>query len=508
MDPFELEPDANLYCLTTGRNVSDDIRDDLLQCVEKGTEWCSEFTSGCFSDPGRFVKPIRRSKVKNFASAAIKTTVKKYLKLIELQCTRDLFGRLLCIGTEHNLELDKVFAYPLTAVPLSLAHVDGSINKTDKAKLLHKIEDMIDSTNPDSTIDITIVDAMFLLHTLQNLPTTYGEIARLLMTKLCDFSKRVDRVFDTYATPSLKDTEHDRRSTDDSTYTLTGPGQKRPKDWQKALRSPTCKTALFRFLLDEWTQHADVDVLTEHNIYLGIEENCYCLRVDDNTIICEEVPALSECLHEEADTRMIFHLCSILSSQQTIAVRIADTDVFILLLYHVSHQQNCTSEVCMDVGLSTNNTRRYISISSLEYDLEQSVIDALPGLHAFSGSDYTSSFMNKGKIRALQLIMKEKSFADAFAALGNSAELSASSATELERFTCTLYGCPKLNTINDVRYALFQQKYAPKRNDTPLEKIQWINPSSMPPCQSVLRTSCVVRIMLLTCGKTPTCQSP
>ena len=36
MDSFELEPDANLYCLTTDRNVSDDIRDDILQCVEKG----------------------------------------------------------------------------------------------------------------------------------------------------------------------------------------------------------------------------------------------------------------------------------------------------------------------------------------------------------------------------------------------------------------------------------------------------------------------------------------
>ena len=54
----------------------------------------------------------------------------------------------------------------------------------------------------------------------------------------------------------------------------------------------------------------------------------------------------------------------------------------------------------------------------------------------------------------------------------------------------------KLRNINDVRFAMFQQKYAPRNLDAPLNKILGINPSSMPPCQSVLinkihRTNCV-----------------
>ena len=54
----------------------------------------------------------------------------------------------------------------------------------------------------------------------------------------------------------------------------------------------------------------------------------------------------------------------------------------------------------------------------------------------------------------------------------------------------------KLTNINDVRFAIFQQKYAPKKRDAPHNKILGINPSSMPPCQSVLinkihRTNCV-----------------
>jgi hypothetical protein len=38
-----------------------------------------------------------------------------------------------------------------------------------------------------------------------------------------------------------------------------------------------------------------------------------------------------------------------------------------------------------------------------------------------------------------------------------------------------------------VRYAYFQQHYAQKGKDYPLEKIKGVNPSSMPPCKAVLK---------------------
>ena len=123
MNPFEQEPDNNLFCMATGKKVRDDIKEDLLNFEKKGDIWCKEFMTGCFSDPSRFEKPIPRRKVQTFATAAIKSkATAKDLKVKELTGTRDLFGRLLYLSTVEKLDLEKVFQYPLTQVPLSLAH--------------------------------------------------------------------------------------------------------------------------------------------------------------------------------------------------------------------------------------------------------------------------------------------------------------------------------------------------------------------------------------------------
>ena len=110
------------------------------------------------------------------------------------------------------------------------------------------------------------------------------------------------------------------------------------------------------------------------------------------------------CCPEEADTRIMFHLHHILAANngEYISIRSSDTEVFILLIYHVSNHTT-SSTVWVDFGLSSNNTKIYINISQLVDHLPQDLIDALP---AFTGSDYTASMMNKCKLKALELMMK------------------------------------------------------------------------------------------------------
>ena len=143
-----------------------DIADDILSLKEKGEKWLDEFKAGCFEDAQRFEKPIPRRKSKSFASAAVPVRLpSKDRKIKELQGTRDLFGRLLYLATVMDINLHTVFAYPLTPVPMSLAHVDGSVMKTDKSKLMKKLEEHIISEAPAS-VDAFIVDAMFLIQSL------------------------------------------------------------------------------------------------------------------------------------------------------------------------------------------------------------------------------------------------------------------------------------------------------------------------------------------------------
>ena len=167
MNPFMLENDENLYCLTSGQRLDDTIKNEILGYRGKGEQWSDEFRSACFSDPANFEKPIKRRKVKNFAAAAVKTKTQSKIKLDEIQGTRDLFGRLLLISTMEKIDIEKVLEFPLTAVPLSLAHTDGSMNTTDKSKLMHKLEKMVSDECAPSILstkpDVTIIT--FFLHT-------------------------------------------------------------------------------------------------------------------------------------------------------------------------------------------------------------------------------------------------------------------------------------------------------------------------------------------------------
>ena len=160
----------------------------------------------------------------------------------------------------------------------------------------------------------------------------------------------------------------------------------------------------------------------------------------------------------------------------------------VLLLYHSKCMVTRTAipRVWMDVGLSSNNSRRYINISEIMSHMDDAVIQALPGLHAFTGCDYTSSFLNKGKIKPMELMLKNDMYIEAMAKLGECPDVTLDIVKDIERYVCALYGMPKLSSVDDARFASFQQKYAPKKGTRPLEKIKGINPSSMPPCGTVL----------------------
>ena len=63
----------------------------------------------------------------------------------------------------------EVLKFPLTPVPLSLCHADGSMQKTPKVKLLSELEVRMKTDIP-THIDVTVIDGMSFLHLLVDLP--------------------------------------------------------------------------------------------------------------------------------------------------------------------------------------------------------------------------------------------------------------------------------------------------------------------------------------------------
>ena len=228
------------------------------------------------------------------------------------------------------------------------------------------------------------------------------------------------------------------------------------------------------------------EIISHHEVYLGLDDTCHCFTSVDGDVTCMTVPALQS-FHEEADTRMIFHLDFVAHVQEAtnITIRSNDTDVLVILLYYMS-QADTQIRVWLDAGLASNNTRRFISINDLVDKIGNDVLVALPGLHAFTGCNYTSSFLNKGKVKPMDIMMKSEEFLDALAKLGNG-PLSDATFQTCEKFVCHLYGRTKLASVNLARHVIFQQTYAPKNMDDPLHSIKGVNPSSMPPCAKVLR---------------------
>ena len=205
----------------------------------------------------------------------------KDLKICELTFSRDLFGHILMLGQEQSISLQHVMACPLTPVPLSLAHFDGSMCATDKAALVHKLESRAIFVS-DVCADTVIIDFMFMLRSeAQFLPMKYGEIARHLLIKARSFgAKTIFMVCDVYnEKPSIKDACRSNRGRIDDHRNKTkklSPDQNRPTDLNKALQSDKYKNALFSFLASEWMKSADL--INGYSISFA-QECCYTYTV-------------------------------------------------------------------------------------------------------------------------------------------------------------------------------------------------------------------------------------
>ena len=112
-------------------------------------------------------------------------------------------------------------------------------------------------------------------------------------------------------------------------------------------------------------------------------------------------------IHEEADTLLVLHASSVAGNA---VIRASDTDVLVILLGMIGRHmtsQRPTAYSCIITDCGSVNSRQHIDVFSIANALEakqKGLAAAMPGLHAFTGSDFTTAFYMKGKIKPREVL--------------------------------------------------------------------------------------------------------
>ena len=149
---------------------------------------------------------------------------------------------------------------------------------------------------------------------------------------------------------------------------------------------------------------------------------------------------LNSSVQDEADGRLLLHASHAAEAgYEAVMISSNDTDVFVLSIVFCSAVK---ATLYQRSGTSTRT--QLIDIGKVASSLGPSVCTALPGLHSYTGCDFSvSSFAGKGKLSALKMLKSYQNVVQqAFSDLGKVWELS----QEVRKFHLSAV-CPETSNI-------------------------------------------------------------
>ena len=449
-NPFE--PSDELVNLSSGYVASQSVMQDLLTSKEKGrTAAVSFIEERLLSCNNGFFEPISKLKMGTFKDVQKKVSVKINTKNIIIQADRNLFARLVVIGQSRHLSIRELLSHELGPIPWSLASCDGSIAKTNKAALSKLLEEGVESPQilPVDTTAI-VIDAMAMLQMLVRIPDRFGDLAVVVLDGILKASSnatRIDFVSDQYPKFSIKNTERDKRGRGgELVVSISSPDQFCPQQWKKFMASGQNKTNLMSFLVKEWSHNPRfVEMIGNRTIYVAHGVNCTKIVNNDHGTVSATTVLELNSNQEEADTRMFLHTShAAKSGHQRIAIKSSDTDVEVLACHH---QRNIDASLTIISG--TKNRSRLIDVPKVCQQLGQDICDVLPGVHALTGCDTVSTFVGRGKKKALDIIKQSDVMRQNIRALGDTVPIRPNDVKGLQHFVCALYGDRECASVNE-----------------------------------------------------------
>ena len=265
--------------------ATEDVKKNLITAEQKGKQAMKDFVDKHLCEEPEFFTTIKKMKLKTFSS--LKKTAKNKFKnkVIPIKLQSNMFGQLALIMQTREIDLRKLFEYPVGPYPWSLCGPTGELRKTNNASLLHTLEK--DVTPGDTVEDniVTVLDGMTLIQKAITAGQTFGDLCDTLLRTVLFLgkdSKRLDLVFDVYCDQSIKNAERLRRGSGNLMFQNLKPSLP-IKQWNQFLSSTKNKKGLIAFLINDWKTKTRI-----------IKTNIFTSATKINVIASHQVTIMSQ----------------------------------------------------------------------------------------------------------------------------------------------------------------------------------------------------------------------
>ena len=464
-NPFK-DDIPELLALDT-RNVIDHPVVNTVRTIEAvGKEQYETYKKSVLTDATHSIHdPIKKNKLPLFRSPTPKTKSKQVGQVSMLKDDVALFSRLYIVTQHRDGDLDTFFKHENHPYPPSLAE-RGKLRQGKKSDLTNILAQKTQE-EPSGSFDVRVLDGAAVVHLLPVTGiTTFDDYASgvfipYIMRQL-ETSMRVDVVWDRYLDNSIKESTREKRGK--GVRRKVAGQTKIPGNWPDFLRDPTNKVELFQFL-------------TEKIVSTTFPDGKQVFATSGASVVCSGTDhSMPPCDHEEADTRIVFHLQDALECGCTkCLVRTVDTDVLVILIgkYHFLAGKYPSADIWVAFGSGKNFV--FLHVNAICSTLGKEKSTALPVFHCFTGCDTTSSFFGKGKKSAWEAWGAYPEVTDAFNFIVEHPHAQITVDCQefqmLERFTVVIYDkTSTLVSVNEARKELFCQKNTTMENIPPTQQ--------------------------------------
>ena len=432
-DPF-CQNDSNLRSLSTGLTSTENDGVNCDNVEEIGATIQRKLDDVKYWS----VKMKRSDKITTLLN--LKKGIKIDQKIVHVD-PLTLFSRLIVV-LDRSDDKEKAFHHELTPTPTSLFK-DGFMRKSNKSALAKALTDHLPEVEKP-VVTKHVLDGGALLHRVKWFPNApYGRIVEQYQTYInTKYGFPCTVIFDGYEdSQSIKDHEHERRQTSTICANI---------NITLAMESHPNKAA---FLANEKNKQQFIKMLSNH------------LRAAGHIV---------EVSTGDADTDIAATALALARSDHVTVVA-DDTDVLILLLYHWTsdmvdiHFRSEAKKIkgTMDVKL--------VDIRSVVSKQNQSILENLLAIHAWSGCDTTSATYGHGKTKILKLAEKNESVRQCLKVIENIDATQNEVTKSGHDLFVAIYGGRKDDSLNHLRFVKYM--------DIAAECDRKIQPERLPPTE-------------------------